>query len=74
MKKGTGVALLLMLLVCICMTGVLGFILWQKNSEIDDLNSDVRRGNRTIEGYEEEIAEQQDAFTKEKQELEESET
>ncbi|MBR6256535.1 MAG: hypothetical protein IKR23_04070 [Lachnospiraceae bacterium] len=70
MKKGTGIALLLMLLLCICMTCVLGFLLWQKNSEIDDLNSDLRRDNRTIEGYEEQIAEQQDAFSKEKQELE----
>ena len=70
MKKGTGIVLMLMLLVCICMMGVLGFLLWQKNSEIDDLNSDIRRSDRTIEDYEEEIAQQQDAFSKEKQELE----
>ena len=72
MKKTTGTVLIIMLLLCLVSVGILGFMVLQKNGEIDDLNSDVRRANRTIEGYEEEIAQQQETFSKEKQELEQN--
>ena len=70
MKKATGTILIVLLVLTLGVAGTLGVILFQKNGEIDDLNSDLRRSDRTIEDYEEKIQEQTETAEKEKKELE----
>ena len=68
MKKATGTILIVLLVLTLGVAGTLGVILFQKNGEIDDLNSDLRRSDRTIEDYEEKIQEQTETAEKEKKE------